>query len=231
MKNSTRILSICIPAAALLLHGCSGLFSGFGAASSERMSDGTWGNYPVPITDGFRNSLPRAPARVVIWGGHPAATGSAINWLQRQGLRVVERAQLRKIFDEQHIQITHTPDDEAQVLRVGKLLGADAVVFLDTPITGGTRSSGGGFAYGNVGSSNMDSASVYSTSAWIRGVSVETGEVLWSATARYPQSSASLDNVLAVLTCHALATAWGYRESGQPEHLLDMCMVKGPPPF
>lgn len=202
---------------------------GFGAANSSKLSDGPWGNYPVPITDGFRNSLPKPGERVVIWGGHPSATGSAINWLQRQGLRVVERAQLRKIFDEQHIQLTHTPDDEAQVLRVGRILGANAVVFLDTPITGGSRSSGGGFALGNVASSSMDSASVYSTSAWIRGVSIETGEVLWSATARYPESSSGLDNVLAVLTCHALATAWGYREPGQPDNLRDMCMVKRPP--
>jgi len=77
----------------------------------------------------------------------------------------------------------------------------------------------------------MDSASVYSTSTWIRGASIETGEVVWSATARYPESSASLDNVLALLTCHALATAWGYRQSGQPDYLPDdMCMVNGPPP-
>jgi hypothetical protein len=222
-----RVGYVCLYAASLLLHGCAG----FGAASSDRMSDGAWGNYPVPITDGFRNSLPKRGEHVVIWGGHPSATGSAINWLQRQGLRVVERAQLRKIFDEQHIRLTYTPDDEAQVLRVGKLLGAEAVVFIDTPITGGNRSSGGGFVYGNVGSSSMDSASVYSTSAWIRGVSIETGEILWSATARYPESSASLDNVLAVLTCHALATVWGYRQPGQPDSLPDMCMVKGPPPF
>lgn len=222
-----RIVNIGLCAATLLLQGCSG----FGAASSDVMSDGTWGNQPVPITDGFQNALPKPGQRVVIWGGHPSATGSAINWLQRQGLRIVERAQLRKLFDEEHIQLTHSPDDEAQVLRVGKLLGAHAVVFLDTPITGGSRASGGGFAYGNIGSSSMDSASVYSTSAWIRGVSIETGEVLWSATARFPVSSASLDNVLAVLTCHALATAWGFRESGQPEKLGNMCMVKGPALF
>lgn len=220
-----RTSYLCVCVASLLLYGCAG----FGAASSDRTNEGTWGNYP--ITDGFRNSLPKPGQRMVIWGGHPAATGSAINWLQRQGLRIVERAQLRKIFDEQHIQLTHTPDDEAQVLRVGKLLGADAVVFLDTPVTGGNRTSGGSFAYGNVGSSSLDSASVYSTSAWIRGVSIETGEVLWSATARYQESFANLDNVLALLTCHALATAWGYRQSGQPDVLPDMCTVKGPPPL
>lgn len=220
-----RICYLCVSAAAvLLLHGCAG----FGAASSDRMNDGAWGRYP--ITDGFRTSLPKPAERVVIWGGHPAATGSAISWLQRQGLLIVERAQLRKIFDEQHIQLTHTPDDEAQVLRVGKILGANVVVFLDTPVTGGSVTSGGSFAYGNVGSSRLDSASVYSTSAWIRGVSIETGEVLWSATARYPESYANLDHTLAILTCHALATAWGYRQSGKPDVLPDMCTVKGPPP-
>lgn len=219
------VLPICLSATFLFLQGCAG----FGAASSDRMSEETWGTYP--ITDGFRNSLPKSGDRVVVWGGHPAATGSAINWLQRQGLRIVERAQLRKVFDEQHIQLTHTPDDEAQVLRVGKLLGANAVVFIDTPVTGGSRTSGGSFAYGNVGSSSLDSASVYSTSAWIRGVSIETGEVLWSATARYQESFSNLDNMLAVLTCHALGTAWGYRPSGKPDVLANMCTVKGPPSF
>ena len=88
-----RIGYLCLCAASLLLQGCSG----FGAASSDRMIEGTEDNYP--ITDGFRTSLPKPSERVVIWGGHPAATGSAINWLQRRGLRIVERAQLRKIFD------------------------------------------------------------------------------------------------------------------------------------
>ena len=215
-------IGLCV--ASLLFPGCAG----FGAAGSGT-DEGAWGTYP--ITDGFRHSLPKPGGRVVIWGGHPAATGTAINWLQRQGLRIVERAQLQKVFDEQSIRLTHTPDDEAQVLRVGKLIGADVVVFLDTPVTGGSRTVGGGFVYGNVGSSSLDSASVYSTSAWIRGVSIDTGEVLWSATARYTESFSNLDHVVALLTCHALATAWGYRQPGKADSLSDMCAVKGPPPF
>lgn len=211
----------------LLLAGCSGFGGpGFGAARPGG-NEGVWGNYP--ITDGFHHSLPKPGRRVVIWGGHSAATGTAINWLQRQGLHVVERVQIQKVFDEQRIQLTHTPDDEAQVLRAGKLLGADAVAFLDTPVTGGSRTVGGSFVYGNAGGSNLDSASVFSTSTWIRGVSIETGEVLWSATARYPESMANLDDVLARLTCHALATAWGYRPAGKPDVLSDMCLAKGPP--
>ena len=229
-----RLIYISLCATSLLLPGCAGLgMGGFGAAcfGDEYCPQGAQGDYP--ITDGFRHSLPKPGGRVVVWGGHPAATGAAINWLQRQGLRIVERAQLQKLFDEQRIRLTHTPDDEAQVLRVGKLLGANAVAFLDTPVTGGSHAKGSSFFWQGSGGSSLDSASVYSTSAWIRGVSIETGEVLWSGTARYPESSRGLDNVLAVLTCHALATAWGYRQPGKPDILPDpdMCRVKGPPPF
>ena len=214
-------MSLCVTS--LLLPGCAGLSlggGGFGAACfGENCPQGIQGDYP--ITDGFRHSLPKPGGRVVVWGGHPAAAGTTINWLQRQGLRIVERVQLQKIFDEQRIQLTHTPDDEAQVLRVGKLLGADAVAFLDTPVTSGSRAKGSSLFWQGSGGSSLDSASVYSTSVWIRGVSIETGEVLWSATARYPQSFESVDHVLALLTCHALATAWGYRQPGRPDILRD----------
>lgn len=222
IECSGQMLFTVVCAAALFVYGCG---PGTGAVKVDEINEGVWGTYP--ITDGFRHALPKPADRVVIWGGHPAATGAAINWLQRQGLRIVERAQLRKIFDEQRTQLTHSSDDEAHVLQAGKILGANVVVFLDTPITGGNRTSGGSFAYGSVGASSLDSASVYSTSAWVRGVSIESGEVLWSATARYPESFANLDNVLAELTCHALATAWGFRKSGKPDMLPDMCMVKG----
>src|SRR5437867_2581837 len=124
-----------------------------------------------PITDGFRKSLPPPHARTVVWGGHPSATGTAVSWLQRQGLRIVERSKLQKVLDEQTIRLTHTSDDEAQVLRVGKLLGAEVVVFIDSPVTGGHQSSGG--AYGNIAASG--SATVYSTSIWVRGVDIESG--------------------------------------------------------
>ncbi|TLY29438.1 MAG: hypothetical protein E6K63_05130 [Nitrospirae bacterium] len=193
-----------------LSHGCMGRFSNI-------VDDD-------PITDGFRKSLPPPHARTVVWGGHPSATGTAVSWLQRQGLRIVERSKLQKVLDEQTIRLTHTSDDEAQVLRVGKLLGAEVVVFIDSPVTGGHQSSGG--AYGNIAASG--SATVYSTSIWVRGVDIESGEVLWSATARYPESFSNLDDMLVRLTCHALATAWGFRQVGEPETVLfpkDMCLA------
>ena len=166
-----------------------------------------------PITDGFHKTLPRENARVVVWGDHPSATNTATTWLQKRGITVLERAKLKQIFDEQMIRLTHTSDDEGQILRVGKLLGADIVVFVDTPFAKGTSSRFSVTEYGGGGSSST----VYSTSVSIRGINIESSEVIWTGNARYPRDFPGLDDTLAKLTCQALATAWGLRPAGQQE--------------
>ena len=60
--------------------------------------------------------------------------------------------------------LTHTSDDEAQLLRVGKLIGADLIVFADH-------------------TSTKDSENLYRLSVRVRAVDVETGEIKWSGTA------------------------------------------------
>jgi len=96
-----------------------------------------------PIADGYHSKLPQPQAKIVVWGEHSAAVGTATTWLQKQGLTVLERARLQQLFAEQQIQLSHMPDDAAQVLRVGKLAGADTVIFVETSITSGV--SGRGF--------------------------------------------------------------------------------------
>ena len=176
-----------------------------------------------PITDGFHHSLPRADTRIVIWGNHPAVTGTATTWLQKRGLRVVERARLLQIFEEQRIRLTHTVDDEGPILRVGKILGAGMVVFTDGSATAGVASNYSVNAYGGGGGSQ----SIYSGAVSIRGVDVGTSEVLWSGNARYPlQNASSPEDSLMKLTCQALATAWGLRPAGeQPISSQSMCTV------
>jgi hypothetical protein len=155
-----------------------------------------------PITAGFHHTLPQPNTRIVVWGNHPVVTGTATTWLQKRGLRVVDRASLMQIIEEQHIRLTHSPYDEAQILRVGKILDAGVVVF-----TG--------------------SQSTYGGTVFIRGVEVETSEVLWSGNARYPlQSRNSQEDNLTKLTCQALATAWGFRPAGdQIIESMSMCAV------
>ena len=106
---------------------------------------------PTSITDGFHKSLPAENSRIVVWGTHPSVTNMAITWLQKRGLTVVERARLKQILDEQTIRLTHTPDDEAQVLRVGKLLGADMVVFVDASASQGALANMNFSLFGGAG--------------------------------------------------------------------------------
>jgi hypothetical protein len=152
-----------------------------------------------PITDGFHKALPQRNTRVVVWSDHPNVLGTATTWLQKRELTIVELA--------------HTPDDEAQVLRVGKLLGAETVIFVDTSFQKELASSYYVGAYGGGGGT----ATVYSVNVSIRGVNVETSEVAWSGTARYPDPIGGIEDALTKLTCQALATAWGFRPAGQQE--------------
>ncbi len=163
------------------------------------------------VTDGYHKTLPPPNARIVVWGGHPAVTNTAITWFQKQGLTVVERARLKQILDEQTVRLTHTPDDEAEVLKVGKLLGADLVAFFDTSATQGTLANMNFSMFGGAGA---DFQPLYRLGVSVRGVQVESSEVTWSGSARLPQSTAGLDEALARLTCQALTAAWSPRPIG-----------------
>ncbi len=126
-------------------------------------------------------------------------------WLQKRGLTLVERARLQQVFQEQGIRLTYTPDREADLLRVGQLVGAQQVVF--TEHTG----------YNSVS---------------IRGVHVETAEVLWSGSAYWTDDvMGTTQEKLVRLTCQALATAWGFRPTGNRWILSDpMCHVSDSDP-
>ena len=166
-----------------------------------------------PVTDGFHKTLPQQNTRAVVWADHPATAGTATIWLQKRGLTIVERAKLQQVFNEQQIRLTHTPDDEAQVLRVGKLLGAEMVIFVDTSFQKELRSS----YYADANKAEGGMHTEYSASVSIRGVNVGTSEVAWSGTARYPNPVGGIEDALAKLTCQALATAWEFRPPGQHE--------------
>ena len=166
------------------------------------------------ITDGFHHSLPSSRTLMVVWGKDSASESTAITWLQRRGFRVVERARLDQIFEEQAVRLKHTPDSEADILHVGKLAGAEIVVFVETSIR--TRESVEFAAYGGMAAGERKM--FYDASLSVRRVDVESGEIIWSGSARFTEPIRhNLDDALINLTCHALATAWGLRSPGQQD--------------
>ena len=133
----------------------------------------------VPKTDSPKPSEPR---RWVVWGNHPGMVGWLVQKIITEGQIVVERAHVQEVLNEQKIILTHTADDEADILRVGKLLGATNILFAEATIRPEARHGTvvtpafGGASY---------SGTVYHLSVVIRGVRADTGEVRLSATAQY----------------------------------------------
>ena len=155
--------------------------------------------------------------------GHPEiGTDGRVGWApqcERDCGDVAPEARLygklTQLLNEQAIRLSSSPDDEAAVLKVGKLTGAREVVFLDSPIKEQTWSASTAGYYGWYGGQSQTQSGVaYQVSVSVRGVDVESGEVLWSGTAHYAAMVTDLDNRLRLLTCHALSTAWGLRPTG-----------------
>ena len=111
------------------------------------------------LTQGSLKYRPSSPQTLVVWGDSGEAVSAAAMYLQQMGYRVVERQKVRRLFGEQRFHSLHTSDREADVLRIGRMVEADQVVFVE-------------YDYREGGSAS------------VRGVSVSTGEVLWTGQAQ-----------------------------------------------
>ena len=179
--STQRVQTLCVVCmAAMLLVGC--------------------GRTIHPLTEGFHLQIPEKGTRAVVWGNHEVAVGAAVTWLQRKRLRLVERARLHEVLKEQRVQLTHSPEDEADILRVGRLIGANWVVFIDTKMRSNERTA--------VTQYRADAWVEYHLSVTVRGVDVESGEILWSGRAHYPKGVNNPEAGIIYLTDNAFDRAW-----------------------
>lgn len=169
----------------------------------------------MPVSNGSQSDLPEAGTSAVVWGNHSGAVGQTVTLLQQAGLRIVERARLRQIIDEQKIILTHTSEDEAQLLQVGKILGADSIVFVEATLSSSQMSR----AFVNQYGAGSRSETVTNASVSVRGVDVESGEVMWNGMAYYPQAINNPEAGIIYLTQHAvvrgLCPAWAYKNEAE----------------
>ena len=154
-----------------------------------------------PITNGSQSDLPGPGSTIVVWGQHKGAVGEALTILQTMGFRIVERSRLQQVFEEQKIRLTYSSDDDAQILKVGRILGADSIVFVDSESSSGQTNQ----AYANRYGAGARSETVTSLSVSIRMVNVESSEVMWTATAHYPKAINNPEAGLLYLTQIAVA--------------------------
>jgi len=161
-----------------------------------------------PVTSGFHApdypGPQKAPQRIVIWSNNPAVSTAMMGWMQQTGQMVFERSRVQEVLNEQKIRVTNTPDDDAYILRAGRLAGADYILFAyvtvrqvtTQPIEDDPRFGGLGIA-----------GPTFLTSVSARSVRVATGEIRWSGTASYPRPIKNPEQAVTVLAEAAFARA------------------------
>ena len=157
-----------------------------------------------PIANGFHHALPHDQARLVVWGDRAGAIDTATTWLLKRGYRVVEQAKLNEVFQEQKISLTHTDEDNGRLLHLGKLLGANQVIFLDTNFSQHQADE----AYSNAYVGRASSYALYDIGVSVRGIDIESEEIQWTGTATYSGGISNPQEGLGHLTRSALAKAW-----------------------
>ncbi len=167
------------------------------------------------VTDGSSKRLPQKDARIAVWGLRPVVTHTVVAWLRNSGFAVMEPSELQQAFDKEHIRVSRSFADEQHAVRLARQLNVALVIFTqsvlgETVVSGMSTTAGAAPFPGSV-PTTFSSASVA-----LRGVEVASGELVFSATARYPQQLAAAGpDTLAILACQALETAWGLTPPGE----------------
>jgi len=179
-----------------------------------------------PQTEGYHHKLPMAGSRVIVWTDEGRVPLIAVTWLHRRGLILIEPAKLQQVLGPETGSLTL--HEEARLLQAGKLLNAATLILLDSTV--GTGGDHGPVSVGEGKGHSRDK--LYGDgSVTVRGVDVESGELIFMGHAEYPERLFVGDakEMTGKLICQAFATAWGLRDpGGQPIPSESMCEVTDP---
>ena len=159
------------------------------------------------IIRGDSPPIPLQAGRTVVWGNHPMMVTTIMERVKQEGGTLIERARLKEILDEQRTRLTHTPDDESDLQRVGRLLGADTFIFAEATNTPAQYGNTVSNAFGRLEGST---ATHFHVSVAIRSVAVETGEVKWIRAAHYERAISNPEAGIIALTEAAMGKQEGF---------------------
>ena len=152
-----------------------------------------------PITHGSHTILPAAQQRILLWGDAVLAD-VALEWLRSHHYSSI----LMPEKDPFHnLQLSHRVSDRNAALAVAKEMKADFIVFVERE-----ESKEGALIEPQCGP-------LFHVRVTVQGLLVETGETAFRGSAHYPHCVDLNGEIFRNLTCQAVATAWGFRPSGQ----------------
>jgi hypothetical protein len=149
--------------------------------------------YPITSGSHVSNRAKNQILRFMVTGNHSIATAEVQQILVRKGHTVVERNNLEAIQEEQRLRLRQTADHEADALHVGKLSGADRIVFVEATV----RPARFGISL----------VPHYALSVTVRTANTETGQITWQGAASYSSPIADPDASMGSLTAWAVRRA------------------------
>ncbi len=151
-------------------------------------------NIRFPITHGFHTHLPGEQQRILILG-EPTLRKVAESWLRSHHYShiLLSPAQVQPVLDPE------------TALTFAKQLQAEFVLLLEHEVL-----QEGALIESHCGVR-------FNISVTVRGLSLVSREPVFRGTAYYPHCVDRNQKTIENLTCQALATAWGFRPSGQLE--------------
>ncbi|OGX09991.1 MAG: hypothetical protein A3K11_15390 [Nitrospirae bacterium RIFCSPLOWO2_12_FULL_63_8] len=167
------------------------------------------------VTDGSHKRLPEKSARIAVWGLRPVVTNTVVVWLRNNGFTVMEPSELQQAFDKENIRVSRSFADEHHAIRVAKQLGVGLVIFtqsaVETNVVNRASTTTTSTPFPGAVRTSFSSASVA-----LRGIEVASSQLIFSATARYPQQlDGAGPGTLSTLACLALETALGVSPPGE----------------
>lgn len=138
---------------------------------------------PRIVAEGIHTTLPVQGTLVGVWGTHPAVEHTAILWLRKRGLRVMDPAEIRVNLSGE--STTSLVSNEESILEVAERHGLREVVFVR--LVGDQRAP----------------------AVLVRALTLPERHVAWVGSARYEDYlSKPTVNHLVVAVCRALGAAW-----------------------
>ena len=163
-----------------------------------------------PITSGSHTLLPTKDQPILIWADTPLME-VAVEWLGAHHYSNLLRPDRHPV---EAPQMAHNFSTRTAALAVAREVKAEIVLLLEREAT-----KEGALIEPTCGA-------LFHVNVEVRGLSTKSGAPTLRGTAHYPHCVDLNDQTLRSLGCQALATAWGFRPSGQldiPSRL--MCTV------
>jgi hypothetical protein len=174
---------------------------------------------PRIVTSGSRNRAllsSQGQLKVIVWGNDSIVLGQVTDFFQQHGDILIDRGRVRSVAD-QNTQWTYTGDDAGELVKVGKQIGADIIVFAELAGASETHNQVinrpgliapvGGMLVSTPPTSQTVSQQLHHLRVNVRSIDVKDGAMRWNGSAAFDKPISNPAVGIGMLTDAAILRA------------------------